>query len=62
MLIKIQNLLYIIYKMSHNKYTFLICVLYRPPSANESYFNDILDMIEKATANGQDCILLGDLN
>ena len=36
--------------------------LYRPPSANDSYFNDILDMIEKATVNGQDCILLGDLN
>ena len=40
----------------------LICVLYRPPSANDSYFNDILDMIEKATVNGQDCILLGDLS
>ena len=40
----------------------LPCVLYRPPSANDSYFNDILDMIEKATVKGQDCILLGDLN
>ena len=39
-------------KMSHNKNTFLICVLYRPPSANDSYFNDILDMIAKATVKG----------
>ena len=49
-------------KMTYNKNTFLLCVLYRPPSANDSYFNDILDMIEKTTVNGQDCILLGDLN
>ena len=47
-------------KMSHDKNTFSICVLYRSPSENDSYFNDILDMIEKATVNGQDCILLGD--
>ena len=31
-------------------------------SIMDSCFNDILDMIEKTTVNGQDCILLGDLN
>ena len=40
----------------------LISVIYRPPSMGSSYFNDILDVIEKASNKELDMILLGDLN
>ena len=40
----------------------LISVIYRPPSMGSSYFNDILDMIEKASNKESDMILMGDLN
>ena len=42
--------------------TLLISVIYLPPSRGSSYFNDILDMIEKASNKELDMILLGDLN
>ena len=40
----------------------LISVIYRPPSKGSFYFDDILDMIEKASNKELDMILLGDFN
>ena len=40
----------------------LISVIYRPPSKGSSYFDDILDMIEKGSNKELDMILLGDFN
>ena len=40
----------------------LISAMYRPPSAPASYFNSILDVLEKADSDGIDMLVLGDLN
>ena len=40
----------------------LLCCLYRPPSAKNEYFNDMLDMFEKAYVENSELCLAGDLN
>ena len=37
-------------------------MIYQPPSKGSSYFNDVLDMIQKASNKELDMILLGDFN
>ena len=36
--------------------------MYRPPSADQEYYNDMLDQIEQVKATSDDIILMGDLN
>ena len=40
----------------------LICSMYRPPSANNEYYENILDVLEKACAEQCITLLVGDLN
>ena len=40
----------------------LICCIYRPPSSNVTYYNEMLDVIEKAMSEDKEVVLLGDLN
>ncbi len=40
----------------------IIGTIYRPPSHNQDYFNALLDTTEEATAQGNDVVILGDLN
>ena len=40
----------------------LLCNLYRPPSADMTYYNDILNMVEKASSENKEIVILGDLN
>ena len=40
----------------------LVCSLYRPPSANEAYYDSMLDNITMAQSQNKEIIILGDLN
>lgn len=40
----------------------LLCSIYRPPSAGTEYYNDILDVFEKALSENKVTVISGDLN
>ena len=40
----------------------LICCLYRPPSAGDTYYNALLDGLEKAVDEDKHIVILGDFN
>ena len=40
----------------------LICSVYRAPSANSDYFNNIIDMITYASLENEQLVITGDLN
>ena len=41
---------------------FIVCTMYRPPSANVTYFEDMVNSIENVIDSNDNLILLGDLN
>ena len=40
----------------------ILCNVYRPPSSNSSTLPNIIDMVEAATSQGKEVVVLGDLN
>ena len=44
------------------KVNYLICIVYRPPSAHTEYYEKILDMLDKVDAEENDNFIMGDLN
>ena len=43
-------------------HTILLCNVYRPPSSNSSTLPNNIDMVEAATSEGKEVVVLGDLN
>ena len=56
----IENI-WVTVKPEHNK-QFLVSCMYRPPSSNHQYLENIIDCIENANKVTTDIIMLGDLN
>ena len=48
-------------KISKNE-PLLISTMYRPPSADRCYYNNMLDLLDKVTTENKELLLLGDLN
>ena len=40
----------------------LLCCLYRPPSSNNAYYDNMLDMLDKVSLENKEMCVLGDLN
>ncbi len=40
----------------------LLCCLYSPPSDSSDYYDNMLDMFDKAILENKDIVLIGDLN
>ena len=60
--INIENVWIEIETTKRSKKPYLICCIYRPPSAKVSYYNSILDIVERAMSEDKEVVILGDLN
>ena len=60
--INIENVWIEIEPTKRSDKAYLICCMYRPPSAKVIYYNGMLDVIERAISEDKEIILLGDLN
>jgi exonuclease III len=45
-----------------DKTPILVCVMYRPPSADSEYYEHMIDCLSRAVAENNDILVLGDLN
>ena len=50
------------FEMFFNHEQVLMSCIYRPPNADVSYFNNLLDVLEKVSQENKELIILGDLN
>ena len=49
-------------KVSFGTKKIIICTIYRPPSANDGYFRNVIRYMEKVMASAYDTVFVGDFN